>query len=45
MGLILNESDVDKIEKAGIDQVKVRSALTCDTQPGICAACYGRDLS
>ena len=33
------------IEKAGIDQVKVRSALTCDTQPGICAACYGRDLA
>ncbi|MDC1194359.1 DNA-directed RNA polymerase subunit beta' [Pseudomonadota bacterium] len=44
-GVILNEDDVDKIEKAGIDQVKVRSALTCDTQPGICAACYGRDLA
>ena len=44
-GVILDEDDVDKIEKAGIDQVKVRSALTCDTQPGICAACYGRDLA
>ncbi|MDC1356648.1 DNA-directed RNA polymerase subunit beta' [Pseudomonadota bacterium] len=44
-GVILNEDDVDKIEKAGIDQIKVRSALTCDTQPGICAACYGRDLA
>ena len=44
-GTILDEDDVDKIEKAGIDQVKVRSALTCDTQPGICAACYGRDLA
>merc|ERR1711935_759939 len=31
--------------KAGIDQVKIRSALTCDTQPGICALCYGRDLA
>jgi len=44
-GTILDESDVDKIEKAGIDQVKIRSALTCDTQPGICASCYGRDLA
>jgi DNA-directed RNA polymerase subunit beta' len=44
-GTILDEDDVDKIEKFGIDQVKIRSALTCDTQPGICAACYGRDLA
>ncbi len=44
-GVIISEDDIDKIEKAGIDQVKVRSALTCDTQPGICAACYGRDLA
>ena len=44
-GTILDENDVVKIEKAGIDQVKIRSALTCDTQPGICALCYGRDLA
>ena len=44
-GIIISEEDLDKIEKAGIDQVKVRSALTCETQPGICAACYGRDLA
>ena len=44
-GTILDEDDVDRIEKAGIDQVKIRSALTCDTQPGICALCYGRDLA
>ncbi len=44
-GMIISEEDIEKIEKAGIDQVKVRSALTCDTQPGICAACYGRDLA
>ncbi len=44
-GIIISEDDIEKIEKAGIDQVKVRSALTCDTQPGICAACYGRDLA
>jgi DNA-directed RNA polymerase subunit beta' len=44
-GKIISEEDIEKIEVAGIDQVKVRSALTCDTQPGICAACYGRDLA
>ena len=44
-GNIISEDDIEKIEKAGIDQVKVRSALTCETQPGICAACYGRDLA
>ncbi len=44
-GIIITEDDIEKIEKAGIDQIKVRSALTCETQPGICAACYGRDLA
>ncbi len=44
-GIIITEDDIEKIEKAGIDQVKVRSALTCETQPGICASCYGRDLA
>ena len=44
-GVIISEDDIEKIEQAGIDQVKVRSALTCETQPGICAACYGRDLA
>ena len=44
-GIIISEDDIEKIEKAGIDQVKVKSALTCDTQPGICASCYGRDLA
>ena len=44
-GVIITEEDIEKIERAGVDQVKVRSALTCETQPGICAACYGRDLA
>src|SRR6056300_643989 len=44
-GVIISEDDLEKIEIAGIDNVKVRSALTCETQPGICAACYGRDLA
>ena len=44
-GVIISEDDIEKIEMAGVDNVKVRSALTCETQPGICAACYGRDLA
>jgi DNA-directed RNA polymerase subunit beta' len=33
------------IEDAGIQQVKIRSALTCETRTGICGTCYGRDLA
>lgn len=33
------------IDKAGVQSVKVRSALTCETRNGICGACYGRDLA
>ena len=33
------------IEAAGVKRVKIRSALTCETQNGICAKCYGRDLA
>ena len=44
-GVIISEDDIEKIEASGIDNVKVRSALTCETQPGICASCYGRDLA
>jgi len=43
-GTLLNESEVDQIENLGIDEVKVRTALTCNTRYGICARCYGRDL-
>jgi DNA-directed RNA polymerase subunit beta' len=41
----LDESMVAIIEEAGVDQVKVRSVLTCETKIGVCAACYGRDLA
>jgi DNA-directed RNA polymerase subunit beta' len=44
-GTLLEESDVDTVESAGVKSVKIRSALTCETQSGICAACYGRDLA
>jgi DNA-directed RNA polymerase subunit beta' len=43
-GTLLNEDAVDNIEALGIDEVKVRSPLSCDTRWGLCAKCYGRDL-
>ena len=43
-GDILDEDVVDAIDAAGIDEVKVRTPLTCDTRFGLCARCYGRDL-
>lgn len=44
-GSLLDEALVDKLEKATVDQVKVRSPITCESKYGICAACYGRDLA
>jgi DNA-directed RNA polymerase subunit beta' len=44
-GTLLNEDEVDSIEALGIDEIKVRTPLTCDTRWGLCAACYGRDLA
>ncbi len=43
-GTLLSEDAVDVIEAAGIDEVKVRTPLTCETRYGLCAKCYGRDL-
>jgi DNA-directed RNA polymerase subunit beta' len=43
-GTLLDEDEVERIEALGIDEVKVRTPLTCETRYGICAACYGRDL-
>jgi DNA-directed RNA polymerase subunit beta' len=39
------ESHVEAIEKAGIQNVRIRSVLTCATKFGVCAKCYGRDLA
>ncbi|MBV9994383.1 MAG: DNA-directed RNA polymerase subunit beta' [Caulobacteraceae bacterium] len=41
----LDENQVEAIEAAGVQQVKVRSVLTCEAKTGVCAACYGRDLA
>jgi len=43
-GTLIDEAWVHKIEGEGIDEVIVRSAITCDSRVGICSACYGRDL-
>ncbi len=44
-GKLITEDDVDVVEKAGVEQVKIRSVLTCECKNGVCAACYGRDLA
>ncbi|MBQ0959191.1 DNA-directed RNA polymerase subunit beta' [Ideonella sp. 4Y11] len=43
-GTMLDEDNLDVIEAAGVDEVKVRTPLTCGTRFGLCAKCYGRDL-
>ena len=43
-GGMLDEDVLDILEAAAVDEVKVRTALTCSTRFGICAKCYGRDL-
>ncbi|HXZ91856.1 MAG TPA: DNA-directed RNA polymerase subunit beta', partial [Burkholderiales bacterium] len=43
-GTLLDEEAVDTIDNLGLDEVKVRTPLTCDTRWGVCAKCYGRDL-
>jgi DNA-directed RNA polymerase subunit beta' len=42
---LLDEKLVDILEEYSIDQVKVRSTITCDTSYGVCSMCYGRDLA
>ncbi|MDO8375576.1 MAG: DNA-directed RNA polymerase subunit beta', partial [Aquabacterium sp.] len=43
-GDMLDEDVIEELEATGVDEVKVRTALTCATRFGICAKCYGRDL-
>ena len=44
-GALLDEDRVGLMDENGIDEVVVRSAITCDTRYGVCARCYGRDLA
>jgi DNA-directed RNA polymerase subunit beta' len=42
---LVGEDDADRIEKAGVEAMKIRSVLTCEAKVGICGHCYGRDLA
>ena len=44
-GTLMDERDVEQIEKAGVQSIRIRSALTCEVKIGVCAVCYGRDLA
>jgi DNA-directed RNA polymerase subunit beta' len=44
-GTLLEEPHVEKLVTSGVQEVRIRSVLTCDTQPGVCGKCYGRDLA
>ena len=44
-GTLLDEEAVDILEAESIDELLVRSAITCEADYGVCAACYGRDLA
>src|SRR5210317_98514 len=42
---LLDEQWVETLETAGVDQIQVRSTITCETRYGVCCNCYGRDLA
>jgi len=44
-GVLIEEADAARIDAAKVQQIKVRSPLTCEAEDGVCAACYGRDLA
>jgi DNA-directed RNA polymerase subunit beta' len=44
-GTLLTEPEVDAITNAGVQELKIRSVLTCEAENGVCGACYGRDLA
>jgi DNA-directed RNA polymerase subunit beta' len=43
--VLIEETEAEVIEKAGVEQVKIRSVLTCQSHIGVCGHCYGRDLA
>ena len=43
-GTLLDETAVEEVDRLGIDEVRVRTPLSCETRYGLCAKCYGRDL-
>ncbi|HUU45641.1 MAG TPA: DNA-directed RNA polymerase subunit beta', partial [Acidobacteriota bacterium] len=41
----ITETEAERIEESGIDSVRIRSVLTCESRKGVCALCYGRNLA
>ena len=44
-GEVITEENAQRIEKTGIEKIRIRSVLTCEAESGVCAKCYGRNLS
>ncbi len=44
-GTLLEEKDIERVVNAGVQEVRIRSVLTCENTNGVCAMCYGRDLA
>jgi DNA-directed RNA polymerase subunit beta' len=44
-GQMIEEDQIALIEKAAVESIKIRSVLTCESEKGVCATCYGRDLA
>lgn len=44
-GTIIDENLIDTVEALGVDEIIVRSPITCESRQGICSSCYGRDLA
>ena len=44
-GSVISEKEAELIGDSGVENIRIRSVLTCDTKRGICAKCYGWDLS
>ncbi|WP_430404684.1 DNA-directed RNA polymerase subunit beta' [Fluviicola sp.] len=44
-GELITETVADEIEKSGIEEVEIRSVLTCEMRRGVCSKCYGRNLA
>src|SRR6187399_1887203 len=44
-GTLLGEAEVEQITNANVQEVRIRSVLTCESTAGVCGACYGRDLA
>jgi DNA-directed RNA polymerase subunit beta' len=42
---LLDEKDIAKLEKAGVEKIKIRSILTCECKSGVCSKCYGANLA